>query len=123
MVKRKHHSRGNCSMQRFCLSLTLRHDPELMAEYIRLHQDVWPEIRESIYDAHVIDMQIYRCNYQLFMIMDTTDDFTLEAKAALDAANPKVIEWEALMSRFQLVESGDNPTKKWVPLEKIFQLH
>ncbi len=109
-------------MQRFCLALDLRPNPMLIAEYIRLHQQVWPEIRSSIYDAGVIDMQIYRSGNQLFMIMDAHDDFTLERKAAMDAANPKVIEWETLMGKFQQVDESGDPTKRWQVLEKVFQL-
>jgi L-rhamnose mutarotase len=109
-------------MQRLCLALDLRPDPTLIAEYIRLHRQVWPEVRKSIYDAGVIDMQIYQYGHHLFMIMDTDDGFTLERKAAMDAANPKVIEWETLMGRFQQVDESGDPTKRWQVLEKVFQL-
>ncbi|ADV83432.1 L-rhamnose mutarotase [Terriglobus saanensis] len=109
-------------MQRYCFVLDLRPDPVLIAEYIRLHQGVWPEIRESIREAGVLDMQIYRLGDRLFMIMDTLDDFTLERKAALDAANPKVIEWETLMGTFQQVDAAGDLTRRWQLMDKIFQL-
>ena len=109
-------------MKRFCMSLDLRPDPALIAEYIRLHQDVWPEIRESIKVAGVLDMQIYHLNGRLFMIMDTTDEFKLEQKAAMDTANLKVMEWETLMAQFQQVDETANPAKRWQRLEKVFQL-
>lgn len=109
-------------MQRYCLALDLRPDPVLIAEYIRLHKDVWPEIRQSIRDAGVLDMQIYRLGESLFMIMDTVDDFTMERKAAMDAANPKVIEWELLMGTYQQVDDAGDPTQRWQLMDKIFQL-
>ena len=34
--------------QRYCFTLDLKDDPELIAEYKRHHQNVWPEIRESL---------------------------------------------------------------------------
>ena len=34
------------------------------------------------------------------MIMETKDGFSFERKATLDAANPKVQEWEKLMWTF-----------------------
>ncbi len=109
-------------MQRFCLTLDLRPDDTLIAEYLAYHRAVWPEIQESIRDAGVLDMQIYRLGKRLFMIMDASDDFTFERKAAMDRANPKVMEWEALMGRFQDVGEGSDPVARWQPMEKIFQL-
>lgn len=109
-------------MQRYCLALDLRPDPVLIAEYIRLHQEVWPEIRKSIRDAGVLDMQIYRMGSRLFMIMETADDFTMERKVAMDAANPKVIEWETLMGSYQQVDDAGDPTQRWQLMDKIFQL-
>jgi L-rhamnose mutarotase len=109
-------------MQRYCFALDLRPDPVLIANYIRLHEEVWPEIKKSISDAGVLDMQIYCLGNRLFMILDTLDDFTLERKAAMDACNPKVIEWETLMGNFQQVEDAGDPTRKWQRMDKIFQL-
>jgi L-rhamnose mutarotase len=109
-------------MQRFCLMLDLREDPELIAQYIEYHRNVWPEIQQSIRDAGILNMQIYQAGRRLFMILDAQDSFTFEQKAAMDRANPKVLEWEELMARFQQVEAGEDPTKRWKPMEQIFQL-
>ena len=104
------------------MMLDLRPDPALIAEYIEYHKAVWPEILLSIREAGVLDMQIYNNGNRLFMIMDTEDDFSLQRKAAMDAANPRVLEWENLMGRFQQVDPDTNPTTRWVELDKVFQL-
>lgn len=109
-------------MQRFCLMLDLRPDPALIAQYLQHHRAVWPEIQQSIREAGVLDMQIYNSGNRLFMIMDTTDDFTPERKAAMDGANPKVLKWERLMGRFQQVDETADPTTRWVRMDKVFQL-
>jgi L-rhamnose mutarotase len=109
-------------MQRFCLTLDLRPEPELIAEYIKFHRVGRPEIHRSIRDAGVFAMQIYHLNGRLFMIMDTSDDFTFEKKAEMDLANPAVQEWEKLMSQFQNVNSESDPNKRWLPMENIFNL-
>ncbi len=109
-------------MQRFCFTLDLRPDLNLIAEYVELHRHGRPEIHQSIRDAGVLDMQIFLTDNRLFMIMDTNDTFTLEYKAAMDLANPHVLEWEQLMTRFQDVDGLGDPTTRWKPLEKIFQL-
>jgi L-rhamnose mutarotase len=109
-------------MKRYCLTLNLRDDAALIAEYIEHHREGRPEIHQSIRDAGVVDMQIFELDGRLFMIMDTADDFTFERKARMDAANPKVQEWEALMARFQDVDAAGDPSAKWQLMTKIFQL-
>ena len=109
-------------MKRYCLTLDLRPDPALIAEYIERHREGWPEIHQSIRDAGVLDMQIYELAGRLFMIMDTADDFSFERKEELDKANPRVQEWEALMSRFQNVGEGADPSAKWKVMRNIFEL-
>jgi len=114
--------RSLVQVQRYCFSLDLRPNPVLIAEYVHLHQQVWQEVQESIRNAGVIDMQLYRLGNRLFMIMDTSDSFTLEQKAAMDASNPKVVEWEILMGKYQEVDVAGDPTRRWQLMEKIFQL-
>jgi L-rhamnose mutarotase len=65
-------------------------------------------------------MEIYRYNTRLFMIMETDETFSFEQKGAMDAANPKVQEWETLMLKYQQPFEGS--TQKWVLMDKIFQL-
>ncbi len=109
-------------MPRHCLTLDLRDDPVKIAEYKRYHEKIWPEIRDSIRDAGVTGMEIYLLGTRMFMIMDVTDEFSFDRKAAMDRANPKVQEWEALMAQFQAVPEGGDPVQKWQPMEKVFDL-
>jgi L-rhamnose mutarotase len=108
---------------RYCLALDLVDDPALIAEYEAYHQRIWPEIDASIRGAGVIDMTIYRAGNRLFMIMETDDEtFSFEKKAAADATNPKVQEWEALMWKYQQALPIAKPGEKWLLMDKIFQL-
>lgn len=109
-------------MKRHCLALDLVDDPALISEYERYHRAVWPEIRESILSAGIIDMQIYRLGNRLFMIMETDDAFSFENKARMDASNAKVQEWESLMWKYQLALPQARPGEKWLLMDKIFQL-
>lgn len=79
-------------MKRYCLALDLKDNPQLIAEYEYLHnkENGWPEIRQSIIDAEITDMQIYGTGNRLFMIMETSDRYKAEKKAVMDAVNPKV---------------------------------
>jgi hypothetical protein len=40
----------------------------------------------------------------------------------MDSANPKVLEWEELMSNFQAVPEGANPVSRWAAMERVFDL-
>jgi L-rhamnose mutarotase len=109
-------------MKRYCLTLDLKDDPKLISGYEKYHREVWPEIKKSILDSGITNMEIYRFENRLFMIMETDDSFTFDRKAAMDAANPKVQEWETLMWKFQQPVKGSKPGEKWVLMDKIFEI-
>ena len=109
-------------MPRHCLTLDLQNDPEKIAEYKRHHEKIWPEIRDSLFDAGVKDMEIYLAGTRMFMIMDVAESFSFENKAAMDRSNSKVMEWEELMANFQAVPEGADAVKRWAVMEKVFDL-
>jgi len=108
--------------KRYCLTLDLKDDPKLIAEYRRYHKKIWPEITQSIRDAGILDMEIYLLGTRIFMVMEVDDSFSFEKKAKADAANPKVREWEELMWKFQKPLPGVKPGEKWMRMERIFKL-
>jgi len=108
--------------QRFCLTLDLKDDPNLIAEYRRYHEKVWPEITQSIRNSGIENMEIYLLGTRMFMIMEVNEDFSFEAKAQADRLNPKVQEWEKLMWRFQQSLPQAKPGEKWLRMERVFKL-
>lgn len=108
--------------RRYCLALDLHEDPELIAEYERYHQEVWPEITRSIRESGIQDMEIYRVGNRLFLVMEVIDDFSFDAKARADGEDPRVAEWEELMWKFQKPLPWAKPGEKWVQMERIFKL-
>ena len=109
-------------MKKFCLALDLKDDAKLISEYEAYHKAVWPEILKSITDSGITNMEIYRAGNRLFMIMETIDEFSFEAKSKADASNTKVQEWEQLMWKYQQAIPGAKPGEKWVMMDKIFSL-
>jgi L-rhamnose mutarotase len=109
-------------MKRYCLALDLVDDPVLIEEYEKYHKNISEEIRASIRDAGILDMQIYRTGNRLFMIMETEDDFSFEKKNAMDSANPKVQEWEQLMWKYQQALPTAKAGEKWILMDRIFKL-
>lgn len=109
-------------MKRYCLALDLKDEAHLIAAYEEYHKKVWPEILQSIRDSGITQMEIYRTGNRLFMIMETSDGFSFDAKGQADAANPKVQEWEKLMWTYQQAIPWAKPGEKWVRMEPIFSL-
>jgi L-rhamnose mutarotase len=108
--------------RRYCLTLDLKDDPALIAEYRRYHQKIWPEITSSIKDAGILAMEIYLLGTRMFMIMEVDETFSFDAKASADRVNPKVREWEELMWKFQQPLQEVKPGEKWLLMERIFKL-
>ena len=109
-------------MKRYALTLDLKNDQQLINEYEVLHQKVWPEILRSIISSGILNMEIYRMDTRLFMMMDTTNEFSFENKSKLDAQNEKVQEWETLMWNYQEKIPSAKPGEKWILMNKIFEL-
>ncbi len=108
--------------QKYALALDLKEDNDLISEYVQWHQQVWPEIIQSIREAGIEVLDIYLTGNRLFMVMEADADFTFEKKASMDAVNPKVQEWETLMWNFQQALPWANPGEKWILMDKIFEL-
>jgi L-rhamnose mutarotase len=109
-------------MTRYCFALDLKDDPQLIAAYEQYHQSVWPEIIDSIKEADIKSLDIYRVANRMFMIMEVGEDFSLEKKAALDTKNELVVQWEKLMWEYQQALPNAQPGEKWVLMQKIFTL-
>ncbi|MES2418944.1 MAG: L-rhamnose mutarotase [Bacteroidota bacterium] len=109
-------------MKRHCFALDLIADEKLIAQYEAYHTVVWPEIITSIKSAGITNLDIYRIDNRLFMIMEVNDNFSFEEKNAADLANPKVQEWETLMWNYQQALPFAKPGEKWMLMNQIFSL-
>jgi L-rhamnose mutarotase len=108
--------------RRFCLTLDLKNDPALIAEYRKYHEKIWPEITESIKNSGIEDLEIHLLGTRLFMVLEVNESFSFEKKAKADQKNPKVQEWEQLMWKFQQALPESKPGEKWRRMERIFKL-
>jgi L-rhamnose mutarotase len=109
-------------MKTFYLALDLKNDEQLMKEYEEYHQAVWPSILKQIKETGILTCEIYKVHNRLLMVLQTTEDFSFERKAQLDATDPNVQEWEALMWRYQQAIPGSMPNEKWQLMTNIFSL-
>ncbi|WP_454886632.1 L-rhamnose mutarotase [Sphingomonas oryzagri] len=110
--------------QRFCLTLDLVDDAAAIAACEDLHRpgNVPPGVVASIRNAGIGEMEIFRIGNRLVMIIDASDDFSFERKAAMDAADPAVIDWEERMLEYQCPRSDAPGAEKWERMPSIFRL-
>jgi L-rhamnose mutarotase len=108
--------------QRHCLTLDLKDDLDLIAQYRRHHEHVWPDVLTSLKASGIVEAEIYLRGTRLAMILEVGPEFSFEARAAHDAADPVVQEWERLMWTFQSALPDAPPGEKWQPMERIFRL-
>ena len=107
-------------MKRYCQTLILVDNPEMIEKYVEAHKHVWPEIIAGQGEVGILDMQIYRKGRSLFMIMDTVDNFDFERDMARLATLPRQAEWEAYVSQFQGAKADARSDEKWSLMERIF---
>ncbi len=110
--------------KRYCKTLQLEDNPELIEAYKRVHAPgtVWPEITQGMKEVGILDMEIYIHGTRLFMIMDTIADFNHDKAMAELAKKPRQSEWEAHVSQFQKTTDTATADEKWQLMEQIFKM-
>lgn len=112
-------------VKRYCQTLDLRDNPELIAEYRRRHskEHIWKEVMDGIRQVGILEMEIYLLGTRLFMIVETPVDFEWETAMKKLSTLPRQEEWEDYMAEFQLVKAGMSSAEKWQLMERIFHLY
>ena len=114
-----------CEVKRYCQTLELKDNPELIAEYRRRHSEgeAWQEIIDGIREVGILEMEIYLLDNRLFMIVEAPLDFDWDSAMARMATLPKQEEWEAYMAVFQQAEAGASSADKWQLMDRMFHLY
>lgn len=112
-------------VKRYCRTMDLKNDPELIAEYVKRHSqaEAWPEIRAGIREVGILEMEIYILGNRLFMIVETPLDFDWDSAMDRLATLPRQQEWEDFMAIFQDCREGDTANEKWKMMERMFYLY
>lgn len=115
----------NVPVKRYCQTLDLKDNPELIAEYRKRHSEgeAWSEIIEGIREVGILEMEIYIIGTRLFMIVETPLDFDWPTAMERLATLPRQQEWEDYMSEFQIAPPGASSDEKWVLMERMFHLY
>lgn len=112
-------------VKRYCQTMDLRNEPELIKEYRRRHSEgeAWQEILDGIRQVGILEMEIYILGSRLFMIVETPLDFDWDTAMARLATLPRQQEWEDYMALFQQCREGATSDEKWQMMERMFHLY
>nr|WP_325289473.1 L-rhamnose mutarotase [uncultured Bacteroides sp.] len=111
--------------KRYCLTLGLKDNPNLVAEYRRIHseEEAWPEIRKGIRSVGILEMELYICANRVFMIVETPLDFDWNIAMEKLSHLPRQQEWESFVARFQNCPPNSTSVEKWKLMERMFYLY
>lgn len=112
-------------VKRYCQTMDLQDNPELIAEYTRRHSEgeAWTEILDGIREVGIMEMEIYLLGTRLFMIVEAADDFDWDEAMARLATLPRQQEWEEYMAQLQDCRKDATSDEKWQMMERIFHLY
>lgn len=112
-------------VKRYCQTLDLKDEPELIKKYIKCHSkaEFWTEIREGIRAVGILEMEMYIKESRVFMIVETPLDFNWDKAMDKLATLPRQEEWEIYVSMFQQCKSSATSSEKWQMMERMFYLY
>lgn len=112
-------------VKRYCQTLDLKEEPQLIATYRRLHSEekAWREILDGIREVGILEMEIYILDNRLFMIVETPLDFDWESAMKRLDTLPRQKEWEECVSHYQQSRPGATSSEKWRLMERMFHLY
>lgn len=109
-------------MKTLVQAIDLDDDPARIAEYLRHHERVWPEVARALRAIGIANMKIYRAGSRLVMVYQVPDGFDPARDFQRYARDPKAREWDALMRTYQRQIPGTPVGSWWLPMDEVFDL-
>lgn len=105
--------------------MKLKDNAEGIKKYVELHsrEKIWAEVCEGMKEVGILEMEIYRYENLLFMIVETPEDFDWDASMSRLATLPRQEEWENTVAEYQDCNPGDTSAGKWKLMERIFHIY
>jgi L-rhamnose mutarotase len=89
-------------------------------EYLHSKQGVWPELKKANEVSGINEIQIYRFDNRLVMMVTYPEHTDVQKMDSLYISSHKrVKEWGELMSKFQQSLPGVDSAQKWVVMKRI----
>jgi L-rhamnose mutarotase len=104
-------------LQRFAQAIRLSAEGE--AEYIRYHQQVWPEVLQTIAACHIRNYSIFLRKGVLFAYFEYHGS-DYEADMRSMAADPQTRRWWEITDPMQSPMADAEPGEKWSAMREVF---
>jgi L-rhamnose mutarotase len=100
------------------IAFVMKLKPGNEAEYEKRHDEIWPELVETLKQAGVSDYSIFleKSSCKLFAVLQRSEDHSME-QLPLD---PVVKKWWAFMADIMETSADNKPLEE--PLVKVFHL-
>jgi len=106
-------------MERYGMVIRLR--PEKEEEYIRLHENAWPEVCDMIRQCNITNYSIFLRDGFLFSYWEYIGN-NYEVDMQKMADDPKTREWWKLTDPCQVPVDGAEAGEKWTRMREVFHL-
>ena len=106
-------------MMRFGQRLSVK--PERLAEYVRYHERIWPEIEHAIRAAGIRNYSIFHFQGELFGYYEyvgPAEEYASRMRTL--AAAPRMREWWDLMEAMQIPHPARKPGEWWAEMREVF---
>jgi L-rhamnose mutarotase len=105
------------------LTANLVEDESLQSEYLNYHKvqfEQWPEVSQGFCNANFQEVLLYKNERQLLLVISIPEgeDFE-ELNPKTIENNPRVIEWNNLMGKYQEGLPNAKPDEVWVFFEEL----
>lgn len=94
-------------------------DPGSYDEYVKYHDNIWPEIAEKIRDCKIQNYSIFHFDNKLFSYFEYVgSDFEADMRKMSD--DKKTREWWAIMGPMQRPVSNRKEGEWWAEMDEVF---
>jgi L-rhamnose mutarotase len=95
---------------------------EKLREYLRYHQQIWPEVAAGFRKAGYRKISLYRYQHLLVMkiVVPAGADLGQMGKVA-EAYHPRCAEWNRIMSAYQVGIPGTGKDETWVEAAPFYE--
>ncbi|WP_121356207.1 L-rhamnose mutarotase [Flavisolibacter nicotianae] len=105
------------------LTANLVADPKMQKEYLDYHAtqfEQWPELSKGFCNADFQQLLVYKNGRQLMLVISIPKGASLDQlNPKTTENNPKVVQWNNLMKKYQEGIEGTAPGEGWVFLKKV----
>ncbi len=105
------------------LSANLVNDPKMQQEYLNYHAtqfQKWPEVSQGFCNAHFQQLLVFKTGRQLMLVISIPKGKTLDELNPLTSKNnPRVDDWNKMMSKYQEGIEGTKKGETWVFFKDI----